>query len=308
MDTIKDLYHGKNVKLSTIDSYDRRLRMLNNKEPIDNFSFLYDYDVIIDKLNKYKPNTQRNFIIAIVSVLKHVPSMTSMYSKYSKLMDLYNKELKTSNIRSVTQVNNWITQDKVMEVYNLLYNNIYPLIISKSIIAEPTWNKITQLIVLSLYVLQPPRRIADYINMYIVKKLPIVMDKSMNYLWLINPDNAVFYFNNYKTSGTYSTQSVEVSTELLNLINSYIKRHPIKLTTQNNIPLLCSIDGSPFTRGNIITRILNKIFGLKISVSMLRNIYLTSKFAPQTLEMDETAHDMGTSTGTIQNSYIKKDI
>ena len=173
---------------------------------------------------------------------------------------------------------------------------------------ENTWDKITQLIVLSLYVLQPPRRIADYINMYIVKKMPIVMDKSINYLWLINQDNAVFYFNNYKTAGTYSTQSVDVSTELINLINSYIKRHPIKLTNINNIPLLCSFDGSPFTRGNIITRILNKIFGLKISVSMLRNIYLTNKFAPLNIKMDETAHDMGTSTGTIQNSYIKKDV
>jgi predicted double-glycine peptidase len=38
---------------------------------------------------------------------------------------------------------------------------------------------------------------------------------------------------------------------------------------------------------------------------MLRKIYLTDRFGEAMNDMKEIASDMGTSTGTIQNHYIK---
>lgn len=38
---------------------------------------------------------------------------------------------------------------------------------------------------------------------------------------------------------------------------------------------------------------------------MLRNIYLTDKYSGELKDLKETANQMGTSTSTIQNQYIK---
>ena len=56
-----------------------------------------------------------------------------------------------------------------------------------------------------------------------------------------------------------------------------------------------------------ITRMLNKIFGKKISTSMLRHIYLTNiyKDVPQINKMENLANEMGHSVSTAVE-YIKR--
>ena len=70
--------------------------------------------------------------------------------------------------------------------------------------------------------------------------------------------------------------------------------------------LLVDSDGKPF--GSVkLGRALNKIFGKKISVSMLRNIYLTDKFAEPIKALAEATASMGTSSNTAMNHYIKTE-
>jgi hypothetical protein len=298
---------GGNRKQSTIDSYERRLRILHEGKDVDNLAFLYDYNVILEKLEKYKPTTQRNFIIAIVSALKHIKVMKSAYDYYSQLLEKYNNELKQNNTKSSTQKDNWINQNEVIEVYKKLYEEIYPILCKKNI-TEKDFNKIIQLILLSLFVLQEPRRLSDYMNMVIVKKLPKIQNTDLNYYDITN---GIFYFNNYKTSGTYKQQSVEVNDKLQELLKCYVKVHPHKLTTKNHIYMLCNYNGEPFKVSSQLTRILNKIFmnycDKKISINLLRNIYLTETFKPQHDKLNDTAYNMGTSSNMIQNTYIKND-
>ena len=66
-------------------------------------------------------------------------------------------------------------------------------------------------------------------------------------------------------------------------------------------------DGKAIDSSTDMTRMLNKIFGLKVGVSMLRNIYLTSKYGDQQKELAEDAKDMGTSVDTASKHYIKHD-
>ena len=310
MNIVEHLTLGGSRKKSTVDSYERRLRVLNNGSPVDNLAFLYDYDVILEKIQKYKLTTQRGFIISIVSTLRDVPVMKSMYEKYSKLLESYNQELKqNNNSKSDTQKDNWISQEDVYVVYSKLYEDVEPLLFKKSPITEKDFARITELIVLSLFVLNPPRRILDYLVMVIVKKLPKENNPELNYLEI---SKQLFHFNNYKTSGTYHTQTIAISDRLFTLLKLYIKIHPIKLSpSQVLVPLLCNYNGDAFTTGNQITRILNKIFlkyaGKLISVNLLRNIFLTNKFKPQMDELDTTAHDMGTSSNMIQTTYVKND-
>ena len=305
----KNLMEGGTRKESTIKSYESRLKILNNGKEVDNLAFLYNYDGILEQIQKYKPTTQRNFIIAIVSVLKPIKVMKSMYDKYSKLLEEYNTELKTNNYKSETQKDNWIDQDEVVKVYEDLYESVYPILCNpKKNITEKDFNKITQLILLSLFVLQQPRRLLDYLSMVIVKKVPKEMDKDLNYYDIFK---SKMYFNNYKTSGTYNTQSVEVNDRLQEILKCYVNIHPEKLTAKNQIYLLCNYDGSKINNVSTLTRILNKIFmnavGKKISSNLLRNIYLTNEFKPQMDKLEKTAYNMGTSSDMVKNVYVKQD-
>jgi hypothetical protein len=304
----KNLMEGGNRKQATTDGYERRLITLNDGQPLDNLAFLYNYDVILEKIQKYKLTTQRNFIISIVSVLKNVKTMKSMYDKYSKLLEEYNNTLRSNNTKTDVQKTNWISQDTVIQVYNKLYENVYPIMCKKSNITETTFSKITQLILLALFVLQQPRRLLDYKDMVIIRKMPKIMDTTLNYCDIIT---GIFYFNNYKTSKTYKTQEVHISTELQELLKCYVSIHPTKLTTKNYIYLLCNYDGTPINNTTTLTRILNKIFmeavGKKISSNLLRNIFLTDLFKTDINKLETTAYNMGTSPNMVKNTYVKQD-
>ena len=128
--------------------------------------------------------------------------------------------------------------------------------------------------------------------MYVVPMYSDTQDKAYNYLSL---KDKTFYFNNYKTKGTYQTQAVKVSDALFKLLKKY--RPDGRLLSKN---------GKEMTSPQM-TQLMNSIFGKKISVSMLRNIYLTSKYGEEQAQMKQDAADMGTSTGTITSNYVKQD-
>jgi hypothetical protein len=64
--------------------------------------------------------------------------------------------------------------------------------------------------------------------------------------------------------------------------------------------------GEPISKSSDITKILNKIFGRYIGSSMLRNIYLTSKYGSMMKELKDDTSDMGTSVDVAMNTCIKK--
>jgi hypothetical protein len=114
-------------------------------------------------------------------------------------------------------------------------------------------------------------------------------------------NNGVFLFNNYKTNKVYKSQIEAVPKELNDILKVYLKFKP------KNDHLLCYYDGTPLNHSNQITRILNRIFGNKISVNMLRNIFISDKFSPAIKDMEDVAQAMGTSVNMLQNTYAKQD-
>ena len=296
----------KNITESSLKLYLNNLRRLNGGVFPKSFSFLKNVDKILEDLEKYKPNTRRSYLISIITTLKHDPKQKKLYNKYYEHLEKYNKQSSSNNEKSDTQKKNWIEQSEVKEIYDNLTEEIQPLLEKKKL--QPSeYEKMLRWVVLSLYTLQKPRRNADYQKCLVVKKLPVKMNLDYNYLDL---DTKKWYFNNYKTKGTYKTQEMPINEEVMKMINSYLNFHPMKKQFKNKnavIPLLVDYQGEPFTVNNAITRILNKIFGKKIGVSMLRNIFLTDKFGDEMKELKTTAEQMGTSSSTIQNQYVKLD-
>lgn len=307
MEDLNELFTSKNITESSKKLYLANLTRLNGG-PIKNLKFLNDVAVIQEKLQKYKPNTQRSYIISIVSLLKSLKDkqkkFSKLYDSYYTILDTMNKSLKDNTEKTEKEEKEWIGQDAVKERFETNRMLLEELKDKKKLTGEE-YEKLLHLVVLSLFVLQKPRRNKDYQDAYIVKKYKPELGTDKNYLDLFKNE---FHFNNYKTQGTYKTQTCEASPMLREIIDFYLRFHPLKAKLREGpIPLLVDEKGEPFTQNNSLTRMLYKIFGSKIGSSMLRKLYLTDKYAAVMKEMKEDTAAMGTSTGTAQTNYIKKD-
>jgi len=282
-----ELIFGGSQSMSSKKLYFHNLTKLHGKAPT-NLNFLNKTTEIIDKINTLKSrNTARSYLIAVVSAIKENPKL---YKIYYPELEKINKELKENITTSPKQTENWISQEDILAIQKEMMVHLPK---SKKTLSKEEYDNLVNLVVLSLYTLQPPRRLLDYQLM----KVGDGVDTEFNYL-----HKGVMAFNNYKTKGKYLTQTQSVPKELTEILKVYLKYKP-----KENIFLLNHHDGTEFKNSNEITRRLNKIFGKKISVSMLRNIYLTEKFSPAIQEMKKTASAMGTSVDQIQNTYAKQD-
>ena len=104
-------------------------------------------------------------------------------------------------------------------------------------------------------------------------------------------------------------QEADINPELRSIIDVYLKFHPLaKELKKQSISFIVNFKGDAYTKNNDFTRLLYKIFdNQKIGVSMLRKIFLTDKYKDTVDEMKKDATSMGTSSGTIEDHYIKND-
>jgi hypothetical protein len=310
----KELEHklltDKKLAQSSVKLYLRNLEKLNDNAPLKNLNFLKDPKIIIDKLSKYKENTKRGYFISITSVLsldKSTKPKQKLYDEYFKLMMEKNKELKAeeaTNQKSETQEKNWITWNEVEQVQSELKKKVDTFKNNKEL-TEHQYNTLLQFVVLSLYTCLPPRR-NEYQSMMIINSLP--PSNTENYLDMTKKQ---MIFNKFKTSKKEGSVTIDIPENLLSDITVYIKHHPLikgKITKKfQPVPFLVYSDGKPLSQVNSITRILNKVFGKKVSSSMLRHSYLTSKYGDARNEMKKDAEMMSHSVETQQTNYVKNE-
>lgn len=275
------MFDGKGLTENTVKLYTSNLKRLNNDVIPTTPTFLKDTAKIEEKIAKYAMNTKKSYYITIVSYLKDkkFPKKTMKFY-VDKMMELNKQFREHSDEKTEKQTENWMSWNDVMKRYSELN--------PKSI----------EHLILSLFVLQPPRRSKDFFLMKVVPKYTETMDKEFNYLdWT----EMRMYFSNYKTKGAYGTQTTNVPPELQTVLH---KHFPLK---KNFEPFFLLEQNGTRLPDNGITRILNKAFGKKISVSMLRNIYLSDKYADVEKTKKEDAEAMGTSTSIISNVYTKTE-
>jgi hypothetical protein len=289
---LEEIFKCKNISKSSLDLYKTKLTILNDNKPIKNLNFLYDIDKINEKIKDLKPNTKRSYIISVASILKCVISgdkapkkLKTLYENYSKLLDDYNTSLKDQTGDN-TDV---ISIDKIKDIYDKLSKN-----------KDQSKQSNQDYLILSFYYLIPARRNRDYALMKYTNNYKEELSKEFNYY-----DGNKFYFNNYKTKGTYNQQIIEVPQELKSIIDDYIKKNDIN---DNDFILTNLRTGKPLISNNAITIILNRIFGDKIGSSALRRSYLTNKYSDVEKELKEDTEAMGTSVETAKNNYIKRKI
>lgn len=300
----------KTLSVNSINLYLRNLEKLNDDMPLKNLNFLKDITSIEGKLSDYKENTKRGYLISICSALntESDKKFKKTYESYYKLLSDKNDNIKANegeNKMSETQKDNWIKWDDVKTKMEELRLKVDSFKSSKEI-NEHNYNILLQYVILSVYYYKPPRRNLDYYKMDIIKKYYPDMSIDVNYLSI---DDNQFIFNIFKTSKSEGIQKENIPDELMDIIKIYMKFHPLikskKIKINQKVPFLVYYNGSKFDKVNSITRILNKIFGKSIGSTMLRHVFLSSKYGDIIDEQKADAKAMGHSVEQ-QKDYIKK--
>ena len=217
----------KNLSKSSINNYIRNLEILNDGE-LSNLNFLKKKENIMKKIETKKPNTQRSYLISIISVLNANEAKKDKLYKfyYDKMMDL-NKSLKEQeqkHEKTETQEKNWIEKDEIDKKLNELVDKVKTF--DKKNITPKEYDVVLQMIILSLYTLQAPRRNADYQYMVVVNnKVP---DEKINFLVY---EKKEFWFRKYKTAKTELKDKkeliIEINEKLFDNIKLYFEFHPM---------------------------------------------------------------------------------
>jgi integrase len=308
-DEFNPFLYKPDISASSKKLYTHNLTKLNGGKPIVNLNFLSKKDVL-ERLSALTPNTRRTYLIAIVSCLKDRPEKKykNLYTKFYEPLISLNKELKDNTQKTDKVKENWVEQSAVQDKRTDLASVIDEIKELKKV-TEEQYNRLLNAVILSLYTLQPPRRNKDYTEMMIFPyREGQHEDDTKNYLDI---RNWKWIFNNYKTQKKYKQQVVDVPDDLKAVLEVYLKFHPeakmLKKKTFEPVPFLVHHDGKAINSSTEMTRIINKIFGKKVGVSMLRASYLTDKYGDKLQELKDDVGAMGTSVDVAQSNYIKAD-
>lgn len=293
---------------SSANQYMMTLIKLNGGKPFTNLSWTKKYDVVQAIIDTYAPSTKLNQYAVLTSALSCYatkPTYRSAYTYWHNKMTLTVEDRRKIPIheKSEKQEDNMIPWEEVQKKKLELKEGLSSYPLTKHTLTVKEYNNIVDYVLLSLYTDIAPRRNKDYLEMYIVKSGGKVADNTKNYYDMTTHK---FHFNNYKTAKKYGQQDVDVPPALQEVINMYVKVHPLAKGRWKEIKMLVKNDGTPLDQVNAITRRLNKLFGKKIGSSMLRHIFLSDKFGKETQEREQVAEQMGHSVAQ-QSEYIKLD-
>lgn len=279
-----DLKSKKDLRDTTIKGYMRSLKIANCNKNFTSLEFLKKKKQVDECIEKYKDGSKKAILTGICSVLKLYEKEQLHKYYYDKLM-MYNNP--PTNDKTEVQKENWLEWDDILRIKKEHKER-----------SDTKENRLRNM-VLALYTEMQPRRVLDYTLMYVVPKLKTDLSTDKNYIAL---KENVFVFNRYKTDKKYGSQTIEIPAELRKSINEYISKHPLK--DEKMYPFLINADNEPFKNSNAITMLLNRIFKKKISASMLRHIFLTTKYGDNLKERQNDSEVMGHSLAE-QSNYVK---
>ena len=289
---IKQILHDEIVKnrptlgISSIKTYISILINLNKKLNGDqNIEwFQTDHGKILNYLDDKNDQTKKTTLSALYVLTGLKEYQIEMNSIMKKVNDIYKDQKMNTK-----QEENWISIDEIKTKYDALHLEANSMLNKKKILNE---NVMMEFLLMSFLsgILIPPRRSLDFSEL----KIRNFDVKTDNYY-----KSGKLYFNKYKTAKTYGLQIVDLPKELNTILKKWIKinNKDFMIYSSNGKQLSCSQ----------ITRILNKIFGKRISTSMLRHIYLTNlyKDVPKINQMQDLANEMGHSVSTALE-YVKR--
>jgi hypothetical protein len=301
----KKLQEERKIAESTATQYLQTLFKLNGSKSFNNLAWTKKYEEVQGRIDTYAESTRGNQYMVLCSALSIFQDKATYKAAYNYWKDKMMEARKERNSKPIhekseKQEENWITWEEVDKKKQELKEACSSFLSTKHITASQ-FDKLQQYLVLCLYTDIQPRRNQDYLEMYVVKKLGKEYPTDKNFYDIATQR---FIFNKYKTAKKWKEQVETVPESLQQALRCYLAHHPLAKGKTKEFKLLVKPDGTPLNTVNSITRILNKIFGKKIGSSMLRHVFLSSKYGSVVEEMEKDSAAMGHST-TQQKEYIK---
>jgi hypothetical protein len=297
MDFKEDLKEKRpHLSESSLKTYNCLLRTIykncfkDDKEGnISNFETKQD---VVMKFLQSKPfNVRKTLLSALVCI---APDVKQYKSEMLEDIKEYSSEIAKQEQTPSQKASN-IDGEQIKAVYHNLKQQA-DFIYKKKFMNDADIQKIQDYILICLLggLFIVPRRALDYTEF----KIRNVDKEQDNYL-----DKNKFYFTKYKTAKYYGTQSLEIPTQLKNILTKYISIIPDSIDY-----LLFGLNGGKLTAVSLNQK-LNRIFDGKVAINALRHAYLTDKYADvmkKTKEMNDELSEMG-SSGTQAKTYVKLD-
>lgn len=314
MDIIDKIKEARpNLTESSLKVYLTNLRKLRDEIDKPNSKgilFLKKTEKVMEYLQKLKPATQQTYLIAIRNALL-------AYNDKGKQDDLiefyYNKFLnnkkdidgdRSKNEKTENQEANWVELDELRAVMDSYGKQIKADGYSKkSDLNKKQMDLLQKWVVSNLYLhdANPPVR-ADYSPMTVISEAEYdKADKNKNYLVIKSRNNKYFAFNDFKTAKKSGGKEIKVGSKLNTALNLWLKFN--KTGT-----LLINGKGEPMT-SNHLSKYINDVFkptGKKVGASLLRHIYISTRFPPVSKEKEAVADKMMHSK-SMQNEYALND-
>lgn len=293
MNPIKELIlkHRPNLSKSSVITYASILKNLYIKV----FGETEDYDLrnftkaneILHYLQNVEPNKRKTILSALVIVTDNKEYREQMLSDIKDYNEETHKQEKTPE-----QAENWVEQNDIKTLF-LDMEKDAKLLYKKPNKTASDLQMIQNYIIIAVLggVFIPPRRSKDYVA-FKIKNIDKVND---NYI-----DKDTLVFNAYKTAKTYGQQKVTAPKELVKILKKWITINPTDY-------LLFDTNGNKLSNVKLNQR-MNKIFGKKASVNIMRHSYLSSKYADKIDELKKLKQDfkeMGSSDKQFE-IYVQK--
>ena len=302
-----------NIKSNTIQSYITYINKLyrlydDTKETPTSYKWLENVDKIVELMKSYKHTTRKNFYNAIVVVLSATNGSGEIINTYSNKRDkehAYYENLVKSHKKSDRQEKNWVELDEIDAILKQYKRKSIELYKKSNFNSKKDYPILQQYIILLTYRNIPMRN--DVANMKVVspseyKKIPQETKEKHNYLVGSNRIPYHFQINEYKTKKAFGKKKIDIPKELNREIRKWLRVNTSGYFITN------ASQKEPIS-ANGITKLLTKIFkehtGKNVSTSMIRHIYLSSKYKGDLNEKEEDAHKMSHSLEQ-QKDYIKK--
>ena len=280
-----------NISKSSVTTYLSILKNLyinvfkDDKFDLDNFD---KADKILTALKDLEPNKRKTILASLVVITDNKKYRDQML----KDIEVY-KSNESKQIKSDKQTDSWLDTSEIDDIYNIMEKVVKHLYKKKElsmIDLQEIQNYIILCVLSGKFI--PPRRSKDYVDF----KIKDIDQEKDNY---IEKKNMIF--NSYKTAKTYQRQEIPISSELMKILNKWIKVNPTEY-------LFFDSNGKKLSNVKLTQR-LNKIFGKKASVNQLRHTYLSNKYQDtikQNQEMEDDLKAMGTSKSQ-EKIYIKEN-
>ena len=304
------------LKTNTIKQYVINLNKLKKLYDTDNYDFLKKPKDVMDKLSDLHYLSQRNILNAVVVLLMALNSdkkYDDLLEEYGKLRDELNDKYsdeQKSGVISDKQSKNFATTEEVFKMINDMDKDLQSIKKkNKDNITKKEMQLLQAYVLFNIYARMPFRNdVAGMtaINQASYKKLSDDEKKENNYLVVPTKSNMYFVLNKYKTSKKYEELDLPIEDkDLRKILKYYIKMNG----NEGGGILFKTSTGKPLTRielSKVLLKYSKKYMGKSISSTLLRKIYLSSKYSDMKDELEKDNKVMGHSKAVALDTYVKK--